>query len=200
MLNKIRREHPEYDDMPDNDLMAAIHQKHYSDMPIEEFMMRTQRPSYDDLEKSAITGADSLDLQEMEASIKPVVKMAFKQFSSEFAKRDMTHRISVILPDGTAYVIDTRVVSPEDAFESIMSGQDSEILGYPEPGDCDCGVTKQGEVVKGPLAIKMHVPHNNLIWAASGNEPELSDKAQRVSEVVRGALQRKLTGGKDAES
>jgi len=36
-LTELRKQYPQYDDLPDDKLVEGFHQKFYSDMPIEEF-------------------------------------------------------------------------------------------------------------------------------------------------------------------
>lgn len=45
-IGEIRRKFPQYDDIPDAELLAAIHRKFYADMPADDFMARLgQRPA-----------------------------------------------------------------------------------------------------------------------------------------------------------
>ncbi|WP_375214428.1 hypothetical protein, partial [Aquabacterium sp.] len=36
-IAKFRAENPVYDDMPDDQLVTALHNKYYSDIPVEQF-------------------------------------------------------------------------------------------------------------------------------------------------------------------
>jgi hypothetical protein len=154
-------------------------------MPPEEFIQRLYpngRPDHTDLEKAAVRGADSLSLQEMDPTVKPVVKMTAK----ELAKlQDRIAGKVAVITDGTAYVIDPQAIDPLDAISAILSGDDSEALGYPSPGPCDCAVTKQGDVITDIPTMKRHADTNNLIWGASGQSLDLLNRANKVSQAIR---------------
>lgn len=188
MIELARKRFPEYNDMADEQLLAALHQKFYSDMPEEEFMQRCgcPRPDHEDLTAAAVTGADSLDLQELDPEVKPAVKMTFAELVAEGQKRRLVGKISLILADGTAYVIDPQGGDPKEAIEAILEGEDSGPLGYPEKGPCDCAVTKQGEVVTDLARMKQEAQAGNVAWAANGNEAPLMEKATAVSRAITG--------------
>jgi hypothetical protein len=191
MIHKLRQQHPEYNDMPDEQLLSGIHQKHYSDMPPEEFHSRIfpgKRPNHDDLATAAVTGSDSLDLQDIDPTVKPVVKMQAKELAKLMPR--IQGKIAVIWND-TVYVVAPDAIDPVQAIQGIMSGNDSEILGYPEDGPCDCCVTKQGDIVTDLPTMKRHAETKNIIWAARGQSIPLIDKARKVSAAITNKPTRK---------
>jgi hypothetical protein len=145
----------------------------------------SSRPEHDDLAAAAVTGQDSVDLQNLAPQVKPAVKMTFEQFLPIFAK-GTPGKVAVITEDGTAYIIDYAATDPVEAMEKIMEGDDSELLGYPAKGDHDAAVTKQGEVVTDLTEMQQHAAAGNVAWAANGSGQELQDKAQQVSAAIKG--------------
>jgi len=184
MIEKAREAFPMYDDVADDELMRLIHAKYYSDIPLEEFMLNTTRPNHESLDDAAVSGADSLDLQEMDSAIKPTVKMSLEQYLKEQKRRELGNKVSVLW-NGVAYVIDPQAVDPVEAMQAIMAGEDSAILGYPQKGGSDAVVTRQGEVITDIPTMKSHAMTKNLLWGASGNYDELIGKAQQVAEVIK---------------
>ena len=186
MIKTIREKFPEYEDMPDEDLLSAIHQAHYSDMPREEFdrCCSGNRPEHDNLAAAAVTGQDSLDLQNLAPQVKPAVKMTFDQFAPIFA-RGIPGKVVVTMEDGTTYIIDYAATDPVGAMERIMEGNDSELLGYPAKGDHDAAVTKEGEVVEDLDEMRQHADAGNVAWAANGERGELLKKAAAVSSALK---------------
>lgn len=185
MIFKARQQYPEYDDLPDEELMSRIHAKHYTDMTPDEFASRMYphgRPNYDDLETAAVRGVDSLSLQEMDPTVKPMVKMTVKELDK--LKDRIQGKIAVIAND-TAYVIDPRGINPLKALQGILDGEESEALGYPSPGGCDCCVTKQGDIITDVPTMMRHAKTGNVAWGASGQSLDLLDKAQRVSDAIK---------------
>lgn len=217
MLTAFRSQHPEYNDMPDADLMAALHRKFYSDMPYNQFAaqlterrnvnaekgteeagyadgrqdaegdadegMQVGRPDHEDLDNCAVRGADSLELQEIAPEVKPAVKMTVAEF--------MGAQIPPAKPffspgNGTVYVFAKSTPELESAIVDILSGDDSEILGYPEKGPLDAAVTKQGNVVMNLPEMRQHAENGNVAWAANGEEEPLMQKAMGVSRAIRG--------------
>lgn len=146
----------------------------------------TPRPDHDNLMDAAVTGADSLDLQEMAPEVKPVAKMTFGEFVNEFAGREMGERFGVVMPDGTSYVVDPSAVDPQQAIAGIIGGNDSKILGYPERGPHDAAVTKQGDIVTDLDVMRDQAAAGNVIWAAQGDKNPLLEKAQMVSTALEG--------------
>jgi len=185
MIFKARQQYPEYNDLRDEELMAGIHARHYPDIPPEEFAAKIHphgRPNHDDLETSAVRGADSLNLQDMDPTVKPMVKMTVKELDK--LKDRLEGKIAVIA-NGTAYVIDPRGIDPLKAVEAIISGEESEALGYPSPGACDCCVTKQGDVITDYPTMMRHAKTGNIAWGATGQSLDLLEKANRVADVIK---------------
>lgn len=184
MIQRIRQQFPDYADMTDQELMDAIHQAHYSDIPREQFnqMCCGEQPNHDDLDTAAVTGGDSLQLQELDPSVKPAVKMTVKELTKHM---DRTKGKVVIVWDNAAYIIDPTAVDPTDAMADILSGNDSEILGYPERGPMSAAVTKQGDIITDLPTMKRHATTKNIMWAASGDHGPLMDKAGKVSAAIK---------------
>lgn len=179
MIEQFRKQHPEYDDMPTPELCAALHAKYYADMPKDEFDRQfIGRPNHDDLEAAAVRGKDSLDLQDKDPSVKPAVKMTLQEFGE--AQIDPAKPF-FSLGNGEVYVFAPGEVDLQFAVSNIISGDDSELLGYPEPGDSDCCVTKDGEVLTDLPSMHEHAKNGNIAWAASGSDDELRPRAERVS-------------------
>jgi len=179
MIQRIRQQHPQYEDMTDSELMNAIYQKHYADMPRDQFDRACGMPNHEDLQNCAVRGHDSLDLQNLDPSVKPAVKMTFEEYPGPQADK-----ITVILGDGTTYIIANGTVDPTDALTAILTGNDSELLGYPAKGDEHAVVTKQGNIISSIPEMKQHATAGNIAWAANGNGPELMQKAENVSHVI----------------
>lgn len=169
-------------------MMDAMHQQHYSDMPREEFDQMCNccdKPDHDDLAGAAVTGQDSMDLQNLVPGVKPAVKMTFEQFGPIMAQ-GIPGKVAVVMEDGTTYVIDYEATDPVEALQDILEGDDSELLGYPAKGDQDAAVTKQGQVVTDLGEMKQHADAGNVAWAANGSGDDLMNKAGAVSQAIKG--------------
>ena len=188
MIQKIRQQFPEYSDMPDDDLMDAIHQAHYSDMPREQFDQCCDggQPDHEDLVNAAVTGEDSLNLQELDPTVKPAVKMTVKELTKHIDR--IASKVAIIWNDA-AYVIDPTAVDPTQAMADILSDNDSEILGYPQKGPMSAAVSKQGEIITHLPTMRSHALTKNIAWAASGEHANLLDKASRVSAAIKNGQQ-----------
>lgn len=180
MINKIRQQHPQYDDMSDGELMDAIYQKHYADMPRDQFNQACGMPDHENLDTCAVRGQDSLELQDLDPTIKPAVKMTFSEFQGP-----QEGKIAVILPDGTTYVVAPEAVNPIDAISAILSGEDSELLGYPAKGNEHAAVTKQGDVVTDIPEMRQHAEAGNVAWAANGTGDDLMNRAANVARTIQ---------------
>jgi hypothetical protein len=200
MIRTIRKKFPDYADMPDEQLLGAIHQKHYADMPREKFdqMCGCCRPEHDNLATAAVTGQDSMDLMNMAPEVKPAVKMTFEQFLPIFFK-GIPGKVCIVTENGTTYVVDYAATDPVEAMEKIMEGDDSELLGYPAKGDQDAAVTKQGEVVTDLDEMKQHAEAGNVAWAANGNGNDLMEKAQQVSAAIKNRSPHERNGNASVE-
>ena len=222
MLTKFRQRYPQYDDVPDTDLIPMLQRalppdqlaaltKENEDEGREEEGGRQEvlaegggeipRPTHDDLEGAAVTGADSLELQEIAPDLKPVVKMTI----SEAKALKLDSRIAptkVFWPDGkgNAFVIDKRAVqgiygvsmadSIFQAKKDLRKGGDAEslLLGYPKRdglNTIDMAVTKSGDIVHDMNDMKMEAEAGNVAWAAEGEEEELQEKAAKVSSALK---------------
>lgn len=184
MINKIRQQWPEYEDMGDDDLMTSIHQAHYADMPRAQFDQAccADKPDHDDLSAAAVTGEDSLYLQSIDPSVKPAVKMTAKELAKHM---DKVAGKMVVMWNDVAYVIDPAAVDPSAIIEAVLTGNDSEILGYPQRGPMSAAVTKQGDVVTDLPAMKTHAATKNVQWAATGEYAPLMAKATAVSDSIK---------------
>jgi len=159
------------------------------------------RPTHDDLEGAAVTGADSLELQEIAPDLKPVVKMTI----SEAKALKLDSRIAttkVFWPDGkgNAFVIDKRAVqgiyggsmadSIFQAKKDLRKGGNAEslLLGYPKRDGLDTidmAVTKSGDIVHDMNAMKAEAEAGNVAWAAEGEEEEIAEKAAKISGALK---------------
>ena len=159
------------------------------------------RPTHDDLEGAAVTGADSLELQEIAPDLKPVVKMTI----SEAKALKLDSRIAptkVFWPDGkgNAFVIDKKAVhgiyggsladSILQAKKDLRKGGDAEslLLGYPKRDGLDTidmAVTKSGDIVHDMNTMKAEAEAGNVAWAAEGEEEEIAEKAAKVSSALK---------------
>lgn len=179
MIKAFRDKFPMYDDMPDGELMTALYQKFYSDIPREEFDRCCGMPNHEDLGNCAVTGQDSLDLQNLDPSVKPAVKMMFDEYQGP-----EEGKIAFVMDDGETYIIDLSVTDPHEALTAILSGEDSELLGYPEKGDEHAAVTKQGDVVADIPEMRQHAETGNISWAANGEQQPLMEKAAKVADAI----------------
>ena len=146
------------------------------------------RPTHDDLAGAAVTGADSLELQDMAPEVKPAVKMTMQEFTG---LQDSIEKPFFSLGNGEVYVFDQNALDVKEAIEKILEGDDSEILGYPDRNQVDDGdmtdaaVTKQGEVVTDLTQMRSEAGNGNVAWAAEGEEAELLDRADRVAAAIK---------------
>lgn len=141
-------------------------------------------PNHDDLENAAVTGEDSLDLQDIDPAIKPAVKMTLDELKKNEAR--IQDKL-VIVWQGVAYVIDPAQTDPEDIIDGVMNGNDSRLLGYPEKGPHHVAVTRQGDIVDDLRMMKKHAMTGNCIWACCGQYDEAMGQAGRVAEAVKKA-------------
>lgn len=179
MLKTFREKHPCYDDIKDNDLMDRLYKKCYSDMPREEFNRCCGMPDHEDLENCAVRGQDSLELQNLDPSIKPAVKMTYNEYQGPEESK-----MAFIMDNGETYIIDLSVCDPHKALTDILRGEDSELLGYPQKGNEHAAVTKQGEMVTDIDQMREHANNSNVAWAANGEGDDLMTKAAQVADVI----------------
>lgn len=146
------------------------------------------RPTHDDLAGAAVTGADSLELQDMAPDVKPAVKMTMQEF---VGLQDSIQKPFFSLGNGEVYVFDQNALDVKDAIEKILGGDDSEILGYPsregvaDEDMTDAAVTKQGEVVTDLGQMKAEADGGNVAWAAEGAEDDLMSRAGKVAASIK---------------
>lgn len=148
------------------------------------------RPTHDDLSGAAVTGADSLDLQEIDPKVKPAVKMTLPELVKLAMERNLEGKTVLILGDGTSYVMDPQGGDLCKMACGILRGDDSEALGYPsdrEGETIDISVTKQGEIVTDLQRMKAESEAGNVAWAAEGKPEEVTAKAAEVSKSIIGA-------------
>lgn len=107
MVNRARQMFPEMADLPDDELMGAIHATHYPDMSREEF-------------------DNSVNANQDES--KPVTKIAYSDLTGP-----LPGKIIMVLEDGTTYVIDYQATDPVDAIDAIIEGKDDDLTQEGEP-------------------------------------------------------------------
>lgn len=162
------------------------------------------RPTHDNLEEAAVTAEDSLELQNMNPKVKPVVKGTNKEIAALKAANKIPPQ-RVVWPggNGAAYIIDP------DAVQGIYGGSKSEsvkkakidlrkggemesvLLGYPPRAvedPIDVAVTKDGDVVTDLAEMREHADAGNVAWAAEGDEEEAMEKAQNVAHTINGGI------------
>lgn len=169
------------DGMDPEEIKRVLAQK----FPVRE---SSERPIHDDLHGAAVTGEDSLDLQETDPTVKPAVKMTVPELVKLAMERDLGQKPVFILGP-TAYVIDPAGGDILEVIASILSGNDSAALGYPErpeEGGVDVAVTKQGDVVTDLEEMRHHADNGNVAWAAEGTPEEAQAYAERVASTIRG--------------
>jgi hypothetical protein len=157
------------DDMPHDEIIKVI-ESHFG----------TPRPTHDDLEGAAVRGSDSLDLMDLDETVKPAAVMTIPELVQSI---DRIGDRNVFISGGKAYVI-SPTVNASEAVQSILSGDDSSLLGYPEKGDSDAAVTKDGEIVTDLGRMKEEAEAGNVIWAANGTPETLQGQAERVVDAI----------------
>lgn len=198
MIKAFRAEHPGYDDLSDSDLTAAIHGKYYADIPKAQFdQMFIGRPNHDDLEGAAVTAADSLKLQNMDAKVKPVI-VGTNQEVLQLKRQGKIGRDKVLFlaPQGKAYVIDPKAVqslyggsmafSVKQAKMDILKGNDAHLLGYPdrEGATVDVVVTKQGEVLTDLPRISDEATSGNIAYGAQASPEDAMAKGVEIAHAI----------------
>lgn len=187
MIEQIRKQYPQYSDMSDEDLQAALTRK-------------LGKANHEELSGPGVVDAAlSHLLQAAAPDVKPVVKgtkpdvLRMKQ-SDQIAPGSIIH----IGKDGSAYIINVAAVqdlygaSPQQsvkmARQDLEAGGEMEsiLLGYPKREGveqlADVAVTVQGDVVTDPAEMKRHSEEGNVIWAAEGAPGDVEDHAGRVAQ------------------
>ncbi len=214
-IQQFRQQFPQYEDMTDTDLAAALHAKHYQDIPKREFdKMFIGQPMHDDLGTAAVTAADSLELQKIDPTTKPVIVGTPQEVLAlkRAGKIPRGNDLFLAVP-GKAYVIDPKGVQAiyggsmvgaiKKAKMDILKGNDSQLLGYPDrsKGNDTIAVTKQGEILTELPRISDAAKSGNLAYGAEGNPQEALAKASGIAESLRNNVPRKWkTIGKEIDN
>jgi len=198
-IKEFRSQYPHYDDLSDTDLASALHRAHYSDIPKHEFDKQfIGTPMHDDLETASVRAADSLELQKIDPTIKPVI-VGTRNEVLALKKAGKIPRGSILflaVPD-KAYVIDPKGVKAiyggdelgavKRAKLDIIKGNDSHLLGYPDrtQGNETVAVTKQGEILTELSRISDETKRGNVAYGAAGSPQDALQKAAQVSQAIR---------------
>ena len=202
-IKEFRQQYPQYDDMSDSDLTAALHARHYSDIPKAEFDKQfIGKLDHDNLETAAVTAADSLELQKADPEVKPVIVGTNQEILNlKRAGKIGRDKILFLAVPGKAYVIDPKAVqgvygaslagSLKMAKMDILKGNDAHLLGYPEKGPNDIAVTKQGDILTELPKITDAAKSGNVAFAAQSDGKDGIDKALDVSTAIKTKSPRK---------
>lgn len=215
-IQEFRNQYPQYSDMSDSELSAALHSKHYSDMPKHEFDTKfIGRPTHDDLNSAAVTADDSLTLQNIDSKVKPVIVGTNQEILDLKRKSQIGKGKEIfIAPQGKAYVIDAKAVqaiygaslvgSVKMAKMDILKGNDAKLLGYPDRKGptVDVVVNKQGEVITDLAKISDEAQAGNIAYGAEASPEDALKKGTEVSQAIRLNTPRKwkILGGDNAKS
>lgn len=146
---------------------------------------------HNDLPTAAVSAADSL-------AVPPSVKVAVVGTPAEVKQLiadGKTEGRVVFKANNKAYVIDpTEAIrqfgSIAEAKRRIKAGGDAEsaVLGYPSRPEGapleTAAVTKQGEILTDPTAIKQAATAGEVAYAAEGTPAELATKTQSVADAM----------------
>lgn len=144
---------------------------------------------------TVVTARDSLAVP---ATAKPVVKGTVAEVHNLIkdgtvnAKEHSTfYPEGMGNPDSPAYIIrKDGITKPlREVQLDLFNGKESEHLGYPERvgdgTDVTVAVTKQGEVLTDPNAIKLASADKEVAWASEGKADEVVSKAQEVGDSIK---------------
>lgn len=214
-IKTFRQQHPHYDDLSDNALASALHKKYYADIPKQDFDKAfIGNPMHDDLEGAAVRAEDSLQIQNIDSSIKPVIVGTRDEILKlkQSGKIPKGRELFLAVP-GKAYVIDpdgvqsiyggSRIGALKKAKMDILKGNDSQLLGYPDrsKGDHTAVVTKQGDILIELPRISDAAKAGNLAYGAEGSPEDALSKAAQVSQAIRLKIPKKWKEiGNDSES
>lgn len=160
--------------------------------------------THDDLANAAVTGKDSLNLQNISPDVKPVVKMTRQELVDLKKSGEIGADKQVFSVGDTGYVIDPNAVhsvigaenkaaSVNQAKRLLRQGGDAEstLLGYPNreglaDGEKITGaVTKQGDMALTPDEVKAHADNGNLIYGMEGRPEDVVQKVGEVAEAIK---------------
>lgn len=199
-INEFCTQYPQYADMSDTELSAALHAKHYSDMPKHAFDLKfIGRPNHDDLNTAAVTAKDSLTLQNIDPEIKPVIVGTNQEILDLKRKGQIGRGKDIFMaPNGKTYVIDAKAVqgiygvslagSVKMAKMDILKGNDARLLGYPDRdkgANVDVAVNKQGEILTDLPRISDEAKAGNVAYAAEALPQDALTKGAEVSQAIR---------------
>lgn len=144
---------------------------------------------------TVVTARDSLAVP---ATAKPVVKGTVAEVHNLIkdgtvnAKEHSTfYPEGMGNPDSPAYIIRKNGITKplREVQLDLFNGKESEHLGYPERvgdgTDVTAAVTKQGEVLTDPNAIKLASADKEVAWASEGKAEEVVSKAQEVGDSIK---------------
>lgn len=185
MNEEFRKQYPQYDDLSDKDLTAALARK------------GLLKANHDDLE-NGVNAETSHALQSKAPEVKPVVKgtkaevLALKQ-----AGKITPGNVIFVSGKGDAYIINAKAVqeiygaspasSLKQAKKDLEAGGpiESILLGYPDRSKSEqpvsAAVDKQGNVITDLGEMADAVAKNNVLWAAEGEQDEVQGLAGRVA-------------------
>ena len=161
------------------------------DVPVRS-MPSPESFNHDSLPTAAVTAADSLVLQDAA----PQLKVAVVGTPAEIKAlgKQPSGKTTWVSGD-KAYIID--VAAAREKYGSVLETKralkagDPEALGYPErPADVPlqtAAVTKAGEILTEPEAIKQAATVGDVAYAAEGAPAELAAKIDPVAEALRPA-------------
>lgn len=186
MIDRIRQQYPEYNDMSDEDLTAALNRKF--------------GPDHDNLSgPGVVTAETSHELQKVAPDLKPVVKGT----KAEVLRMKMSGQISpqsVVFTDGkdTAYIIHAPTVqgiyggslvqAVNEAKRDLKKGGEMEsvLLGYPSREGVETPITaavdKEGNVVTDLQEMQEKAADGEILWAAEGEQGDVEKMASTIGE------------------
>lgn len=207
-ISEFRAQYPQYDDMSDTELAAALHGKHFADMPKYEFdKMFIGRPTHDNLDTAAVTAQDSLEIQKADPEIKPVIVGTPQEILQMKKAGELGKGKELFMAKGKAYVIDPKGVqaiygasmplSVKLAKIDLLKGNDSRLLGYPsrEGDTVDFAVDKQGQILTDLPQISDAAKAGEVAYAAEGAPDAVPGIAEKVSQAVKKSDKWKTIGG-----
>jgi hypothetical protein len=190
MIDMVRKQYPQYADMSDEDLTAAL-------------MRKFGTVNHESLDgPGVVTAETSHELQQMAPNVKPVVKGT----KAEVLRMKQTGRVapgSIVftMPDDTAYIIDPDAVqaiyggSKAEAVKraklDLRDGGDKEsiLLGYPKregvQNPVSAAVDRGGNVITDLPEMKANAEAGNVLWAAEGEPGDVADKAGQVAQAIK---------------
>lgn len=143
-IDDIRRKFPQYDDIPDAELLAAVHRKFYADMPADEFMARLGQKPVEQQEPPRRTMTEEAGRQAALAGRSVVTGLtALPNIVGDAANAAINYGIRGVnalggnvpelpLPSAKTQELMTRagVPVPETAAEKFTSAVNSAVTGF----------------------------------------------------------------------